>query len=50
VHLQWTGQRVRFIKSWSEFAGRLLLHVDDTIVFTPQEDGFKVDVFKKETS
>jgi hypothetical protein len=39
VHLQWTGQRVGFIRSWREFSARLLLRVDDTIVFTPQDDG-----------
>jgi hypothetical protein len=40
VQLKWKGQRVGFIKCWSEFAARLLLHVDDTIFFTPQDDGF----------
>jgi hypothetical protein len=50
VQLQWTGQRVGFIKSWSEFTARLFLRVDDMIVFTPKDDGFKVDVFRKETS
>jgi hypothetical protein len=50
VQLQWIGQRVGFIKSWSKFAAKILLHVDDTLVFTPQDDGFKVDVFRKETS
>jgi hypothetical protein len=50
VQLQWTGQRVGFIKSWSEFTARILLHVDDTLVFTPQNDGFKVDLFRKEMS
>jgi hypothetical protein len=50
VQLQWTAQRVGFIKSWSEFNARLGLRVDETIVFTPKDDGFKVDVFRKETS
>jgi hypothetical protein len=49
VQLQWTGQRVRFIKSRSEFCVRILLHVDHTLVFTP-DDGFKVYVFRKKTS
>jgi hypothetical protein len=46
VQLQCMGQRVGFIKGWSEFTARLLLCVDNTIVFTPQDDGFKVDIFK----
>jgi hypothetical protein len=50
VQLQWMGQRVGFIKSWSDFAARLGLRVDDTIAFTPKDDGFKVDVLRKETS
>ncbi|KAK1693823.1 hypothetical protein QYE76_010520 [Lolium multiflorum] len=50
VQLQWTGQRVGFIKSWSEFCDRIMQHVDDTLVFTPQDEGFKVAVFRKETS
>jgi hypothetical protein len=50
VQLKWTGQRTVFTKGWSEFAARLLLRVDDTLVFTPQDDGFKVDIFRKETS
>jgi hypothetical protein len=34
VQLQWRAERVGFIKSWSEFATRADLRVDDTIVFT----------------
>jgi hypothetical protein len=50
VQLQWRAERVGFIKSWSEFAARVGLRVDDTVVFTPKDDGFQVDVFKKESS
>jgi hypothetical protein len=50
VQLQWRAERVGFIKSWSEFVARADLHVDDTIMFTPKNDGFLVDVFRKETS
>jgi hypothetical protein len=50
VQLQWTTHRVGFIKSWSEFTARLFLCVDDMIVFTPKDDGFKVDVFMEESS
>ncbi|KAK1607972.1 hypothetical protein QYE76_031645 [Lolium multiflorum] len=50
VQLQWRAERVGFIKSWSEFAARLDLHINDTIIFTPKDDGFTVDVFSKESS
>jgi hypothetical protein len=50
VQLQWRAERVGFIKSWSEFVTRASLHFDDTIIFTPKDDGFKVDVFRKEPS
>jgi hypothetical protein len=50
VQLQWRAEHVGFIKGWSEFAGRLALHIDNAIVYTPMDDDFKVDVFKKETS
>jgi hypothetical protein len=44
-HCEWNV----FIKRWSDFAARLTLHVDDAMVFTPKDDDFKVDVFRKET-
>jgi hypothetical protein len=50
VQLQWTCQRVGFIKSWSEFCTRILLHVDDMLVFTPQDNGFKVVVLETSCS
>jgi hypothetical protein len=40
VQLQWRAQRVGFIKSWSEFAARTDLRIDDMIVFTPKDDSF----------
>jgi hypothetical protein len=49
VQLKWRVERIGFIKSWSEFAARLGLRVDDRIVFTPRDDSFKVDAFRKET-
>jgi hypothetical protein len=50
MQLQWRAEHVGFIKSWTEFATREDLRVDDTIVFTPKDDGFQVDVFRKESS
>jgi hypothetical protein len=50
VQLQWTAERVGFIKSWSEFVDKADLKVDDTVVFTPADDGFQVEVFRKENS
>jgi hypothetical protein len=32
---------VGFIKSWSEFPGKADLHVDDAIVFSPKNAGFR---------
>jgi hypothetical protein len=40
VQLQWRAGHVGFIKSWSKFAGKAELRVDDTLFFTPADDGF----------
>jgi hypothetical protein len=45
VQLQWRAEHVGFIKSWTKFASKADLHVDDTIMFTPKDDGFQVDVY-----
>jgi hypothetical protein len=34
VQLQWRGERVAFIKGWSEFVGKVGMVVDGMILFT----------------
>jgi hypothetical protein len=46
VLLQWKAERVGFMKSWGEFAGKAGLEVDDTLFFTPAHDGFQVDMYR----
>ncbi|KAK1620156.1 hypothetical protein QYE76_025673 [Lolium multiflorum] len=48
--VQLKAERVHFIKSWSKFVGKAQLDVDDTIVFTPTDNDFQVEVYRKETS
>jgi hypothetical protein len=40
IQPQWTGDRVVFIKGWTEFDRKSQMVIDDTIVFTPMDGGF----------
>jgi hypothetical protein len=44
--VQLKAERVCFIKSWSKFVGKGQLDVDDTIVFTPIDNDFQVEVYR----
>jgi hypothetical protein len=43
VQLQWTAERVVFIKGWSEFVRKFKMAVNHTIIFTIMDDGFDFD-------
>jgi hypothetical protein len=50
VQLQWRGERVAFIKGWSEFAQKSEMTIDDTIVFIPMDGSFDVQLYRSDTS
>ena len=50
MQLAWRTQRVFFWKGWDVFAKESKLEVDDTVVFTPMDDGFAVQVYMHATS
>jgi hypothetical protein len=50
VQLQWTADRVTFIKGWTKFVRKSEITINNTIVFTPMDDGFDFRLHREGTS